>query len=297
MDFLQPCRWDDALTALAERPGIVPVAGATDVMVPWNTTGGRPVAALDLGRVAQLTGWRRTGGWIRLSAMVSYTTVIEELGGVLPGLAAAGATVGSRQIRNRGTVCGSLGTASPTGDAPTALMACDARVELASVRGVREVPVREFCTGPGRTVREADELISAVLVPEAEGPQHYAKVGRRGALVVSTCSFAVALWPSRGRVGTGLGAVAPTVRPALGAERFIAAELAEYGLWHSRGRVPDSTLRRFGDLVAMAAVPADDVRGTSGYRRHAIAVLATRALGWAWEDYRKGEAACAWRSR
>ncbi|MGK5544591.1 FAD binding domain-containing protein [Streptomyces sp. URMC 127] len=286
MDFLLPDRLDDALAAVAARPGTLPVAGGTDVMVRLARGRERPPAAVDLTRIPALARWERSAGRVRLGATVPYTRLADEAAGPLPGLAAAARTVGSRQIRNRGTVGGALGTASAGGDVHPVLLACDAEVELVSAaRGTRRVPVREFFTGPGRTVRAPDELIRAVRVPAAEGPQHYAKAGRRGALVVATCSFAVALWPSRGRVGTGIGAAADTPRPACEAEHFVAAELAERRLWQSREPLPESVLTRFGELAAAAASPVGDVRGSAAYRRHAVAVLARRSLARAWHDH------------
>ncbi|MGK5727971.1 FAD binding domain-containing protein [Streptomyces sp. URMC 124] len=286
MDFLLPERLDEVLTALAARPGTVPVAGGTDVMVRLGTGRERPPAAVDLTRIAPLARWERTAGEVRLGAAVPYTRIAEELAAPLPGLAAAARTVGSRQIRNRGTVGGALGTASPTGDVHPVLLACGAEVELISVRGARRVPVRDFYTGPGRTVRAPDELIRAVRVREAEGPQTYAKAARRGAVVMATCSFAVALWPSRAWVGTGIGSAAPVPLPALEAERFVAGELTERRLWETRGPLPGGVLVRFGELAAAATAPADDVRGSSAYRRHAVAVLARRTLGRAWDEHR-----------
>nr|WP_324196971.1 FAD binding domain-containing protein [Streptomyces sp. NRRL B-1677] len=286
MDFLLPDRLDDALDALAARPGTLPVAGGTDVMVRLSRGRERPPAAVDLTRIPCLARWEREAGVVRLGAAVPYTRLADELAGPLPGLAAAARTVGSRQIRNRGTVGGALGTAWAAGDVHPMLLALGAEVELVSARGARRVPVREFYTGPGRTVRAPDELIRAVRVPEAEGPQSYAKAGRRGALVVATCSFAAALWPSRGTVGTGIGGAADTPLPALEAERFVAGELAGRRLWQSLEPLPDGVLTRFGELAAAAVSPADDVRGSAAYRRHAVAVLARRALGWVWDDYR-----------
>jgi len=93
--------------------------------------------------------------------------------------------------------------------------------------------------------------------------------------------------------GTGFGSAAPTPRPAAAAEEFLAAELAERGLWDSPGPLAESAVRRFGDLVAAAAEPIDDVRGTAEYRRHSLAVLARRTLAWAWRDYQEEHRRCA----
>jgi CO/xanthine dehydrogenase FAD-binding subunit len=199
----------------------------------------------------------------------------------LPGLAQASRTVGSPQIRNRGTIGGNLGSASPAGDAHPPLLAAGAVVELASVSGVRRVPAGEFFTGPKKSVLAPDELIAAVLLPSAPGPQQFAKVGTRNAMVIAVCSVAVALDVDSRRVGTGIGSAAPTPVRAPDAEA-LSAELP----WETRGDLPESLARRFGELVAAAAAPIDDVRGTAAYRRNALSVLGRRTLTWAWTEYK-----------
>jgi len=293
MEFFRPATWADALAVKAERPGARAIAGGTDVMVEINFDRSRPEALLDLTGVPDLAEWSADGPVVRLGAGVPYTRVIGELGDRLPGLAMASRTVGSPQIRNRGTVGGNLGSASPAGDAHPPLLADDSVVEAASVRGTRDIPIREFFTGVKRSALEPDELIAAVRVPMADGPQQFSKVGVRNAMVIAVCSFAVALHPERGQVGTGFGSAAPTPRPAAAAEDFLAAELADRGLWQSRGPLAEPAVRRFGELVAEAATPIDDVRGTAAYRRHSLAVLARRTLAWAWRDYQEEQRRCA----
>jgi CO/xanthine dehydrogenase FAD-binding subunit len=287
MEFFRPAGWPDALAIKAGHPGALPIAGGTDVMVDINFDRARPEALLDLTRVRELAEWGQDDGVIRLGAGVPYSRVITELGSRLPGLAMASRTVGSPQIRSRGTVGGNLGSASPAGDAHPPLLASDAVVEVASVRGARQVRVREFFTGVKRSVLAPDELIAAIRVPQAAGPEQFAKVGVRNAMVIAVSSFAIALNPGRGWVGTGFGSAAPTARPAGEAEEFLAAELAEHGLWESRAALADFTVRHFGDLVAQAAEPIDDVRGSAAYRRHSLAVLARRTLTWAWQSYQR----------
>jgi CO/xanthine dehydrogenase FAD-binding subunit len=284
MEFLRPATWPEALAAKAEYPRAVPIAGGTDVMVELNFDRRRPAALLDLTRIDALTDWACDGDLLRVGAGVTYQRIIAELGDRLPGLAAASRTVGSPQIRGRGTVGGNLGSASPAGDAHPPLLAAGATVELASVRGTRTVPVAEFFTGPKRSVLAPDELIAAFLVPPAPGPQQFAKVGTRNAMVIAVCSFALAVDPPRRSVGTGIGSAAPTPLSATEASEFAAGSLP----WESRAALDESTVRRFGELVAAAASPIDDVRGTAAYRRHALSVLGRRALGWAWEEYRCG---------
>jgi CO/xanthine dehydrogenase FAD-binding subunit len=290
VDFLRPSTWTDALAAKAEQPAAVPIAGGTDLMVELNFDHRRPPALLDLGGIPELAEWSMTDGLVRIGATVPYTRIITELADRLPGLAMASRTVGSPQIRNRGTVGGNLGTASPAGDAHPALLASDAVVEVASVRGIRMVPVAEFYVGVKRNALAADELIAAVHIAPAEGPQQFAKVGTRNAMVIAVCAFGLSLFPATGRVGAAIGSASPTPRHAVDAEEFVTGELSDR--WEQRKPLPDNVVRRFGDLVGTAAAPIDDVRGTAAYRKHALAVLARRTLSWAWQEYREGRA-CA----
>jgi CO/xanthine dehydrogenase FAD-binding subunit len=287
MDFLQPTSWREALILRAERPDAVPIAGGTDVMVEINFDRRRPGALLDLGRVPELREWARDDGRIRLGAGVCYTRIIDDLGAELPGLAMASRTVGSPQIRIRGSVGGNLGSASPAGDAHPPLLAAGAVVEVCSAaRGPREIPVADFYTGVKRNALEPDELIAAVLIPPAGGPQQFSKVGTRNAMVIAVSAFACALHPERRAVGTGIGSAAPTPRRASEAETFLAGELSAAGLWESRGELPESLAGAFGERVAAAASPIDDVRGSAAYRLHSLAVMARRSITWAWDEYR-----------
>jgi CO/xanthine dehydrogenase FAD-binding subunit len=258
------------------------------MMVELNFAHDRPEAVMDLTRVPELHEWGWENGRLRVGAGVTYARIIAELGDRLPGLALASRTVGSPQIRNRGTVGGNLGTASPAGDGLPPLYASDAEVEVASTGGTRRVPVTEFVTGPKHNQLGPDELISAFFIPEAAGPQQYAKIGTRNAMVIAVCAFGLALDPRQKRVGACVGSAAPTPVRARHAEEFIEGVLQEGGLWESRQEIGESALGRFGEAVQMAARPITDVRGTAAYRVHAVGVLARRTLKWAWDEYRGG---------
>src|SRR6266702_3251147 len=314
MEFLQPTTWAEALAAKAATPDAVPIAGGTDVMVELNFARRRPAALLDLTRVPELAGWRIDGGLLRVGAGVTYAELTGErarggrprgpdrrpeglgrpseglgrlseglgrlsegLGRRLPGLAIAARTVGSPQIRNSGTIGGNLGSASPAGDCHPCLLAAGAQVEVASVRGTRLIPVDEFFTGVKRNALAPDELIAAVWVGAPSGPEQFAKIGTRNAMVIAVAAFGLALHPDRRAVGTGVGSAAPTPVRAGQAEAFLAAALDESGLWESRGELPEPVVTEFGALVSAAAQPIDDVRGTAAYRRHALGGPAVRA--------------------
>jgi CO/xanthine dehydrogenase FAD-binding subunit len=286
VEILAPDTWEQALALKAAQPDAVPIAGGTDLMVALNFDRARPPAILDLTRVPELRDWEADEGRLRIGAGVTYTRLIDELGERLPGLAIASRTVGSPQIRNRGTVGGNLGTASPAGDGLPPLYVSDAEVELASATGTRRLPVAEFVTGPKRQSAREDELIAAFHLPAATGPQQFAKIGTRNAMVIAVCSLALAIWPESRAVCACIGSAGPTPIRADEAEAFIAGVLDEEGLWEGRGALAPSALERFGELVAAAAAPIDDVRGSAAYRRHALGVLARRTLTWAWEEQR-----------
>jgi CO/xanthine dehydrogenase FAD-binding subunit len=287
MDFLRPDSWTDALAAKAAHPDAVPVAGGTDVMVELNFDRLRPSALIDLTRVRDLDEWYEQDGLVRLGAGVTYARLVSELGDQLPGLAMASRTVGSPQIRNRGTVGGNLGTASPAGDCHPALLAAGADVEVESVRGPRRIPVSDFYVGVKRNALEPDELIRAIWIAPATGPQQFSKIGARNAMVIAVCSFGLALHPDRKAVGTGVGSAAPTPFAAVEAGAFAGSALQEAGLWESRGELPLTLAKEFGAQVRAAGAPIDDVRGSAAYRLHALSIMARRSLVWAWNDYRK----------
>src|SRR5204863_9854566 len=132
--------------------------GRTDVMVELKFDHGRPVVLLNLNEVPQLRGWSRENGSVWLGAGLTYTEAMRPpLRDLLPALAEASRTVGGPQIRNRGTIGGNLGTASPAGDALPPMLVCGGDVRLTSVRGDRWVPVHEFLVGPKRNVLADDE--------------------------------------------------------------------------------------------------------------------------------------------
>src|SRR5260370_22532859 len=144
MEFFRPGTWADALALRAEQPGVRAIAGGTDLMVEINFGRSRPAALLDLTGIPELAEWSSDGPVIRLGAGVPYPRIIAELGDRLPGLAMASRTVGSPQIRNRGTVRGNLGFASPAGVAHPPLLARAAMSEPSSSTGRTRIPSREF---------------------------------------------------------------------------------------------------------------------------------------------------------
>ena len=254
VDVLTPRRLEEALALKAERPDAVPIQGGTDVMVELNFDRARPPALLNLNEVPELRGHSRENGTLRLGSGLTYTEAMG-LAEPLLALAEASRTVGGPQIRNRGTIGGNLGTASPAGDALPPLLVYGAEVELASTRGSRTVPLREFLVGPKRNALEPDELIVAVRIPVPGPRQTFMKVGPRNAMVIAVVSLALVVDGDELRASYGSAGPVPGLVTAPVEERDT-----------------------FPEQVAEAASPIDDVRGTARYRRHALRVLTERAL-------------------
>jgi CO/xanthine dehydrogenase FAD-binding subunit len=286
MDVLLPATLDEALQQKAERPDALPIAGGTDVMVDINFGRLRPQAIMDLSRLEELRSWRRENGEFFLGAGVTYTHVVKELADFIP-LVQASRSVGSPQIRNRGTVGGNLATASPAGDTLPVLAAYDAQVVLGSKRGSRTVDWRDFLQGPKKTSIAPDELILGARWRPLRGAGSFSKIGTRNAMVISVAGLCLVFDEDQRQVRVALGSVGPTIIRANEAESFISAALGEGGVWQEPSTgLGDTTYAQFAELVGKAARPINDVRGTAAYRVHACRVLAGRALRWALEERR-----------
>ena len=292
MDFLAPRSLEEALEMKAARPEAVPIAGGTDLMVEVNFGRLRPEAFLDVGRLPELQVVRRENGHLFLGAGVTYDRIVHDLVD-FPPLVQASRSVGSPQIRRRGTVGGNLGTASPAGDALPVLAVYEAEVVLGRAGGTtRSVPWREFLVGVKRTALQPDELILGARWPVLRGPGSFSKIGTRNAMVIAVAGLCLVIAEDVGDVRVALGSVAPTVVRASEAEALAAQAITNAGAWDDpTADVPEAVVEEFGELVAAAATPIDDVRGTAAYRRHACAVLARRSLAWALEDRRMIERA------
>jgi CO/xanthine dehydrogenase FAD-binding subunit len=275
MTVLTPQRLDGALAALAGDPSLTVVAGGTDLMVEVNTGRRRPSGLLSLRHVDELRTWRRAGDELVIGAGVTYTGLLDpQLAALAPALAQAARTVGSPQIRNAGTIGGNLATASPAGDTLPVLAALDAVVDLASADDGRSVPLEGFLTGPRTNVLRPDELVVAVRIPVAAGPQEYLKVGVRNAMVIAVASCALAVDWSRRQIACAFGSVGPRPVRDPRAEGWLAGEID----WELRRARSASAAERFGRWMARTATPIDDHRASAAYRREATAVLARRAV-------------------
>jgi CO/xanthine dehydrogenase FAD-binding subunit len=269
--YLRPTELGEALSALAAASRIV-LAGGTDY---YPARVGKPLDddILDITGLADLKRIADEGAHWRIPALATWTDLIEApLPPLFDGLKAAAREVGGVQIQNAGTVCGNLCNASPAADGIPVLLALDAAVELASLTGLRRLPVSEFVTGNRQTARRADELVTALLVPKPENAARstFLKLGARKYLVISIVMVAGVVEVAQRRITAARLAVGSCSAAAL---RLPALEAALFG------QPLDAAL---ADLVQPAHLaplsPIDDIRGTAFYRRDAALTLLQRAV-------------------
>jgi CO/xanthine dehydrogenase FAD-binding subunit len=270
--YVAPTRLDDALATLGSGPYVI-VAGATD-HYPARVGRAWTEDILDVSRVVDLGAFGRVddGWWI--PATTTWTEVrAAELPPLFDGLREAAATIGGVQIQNRGTVVGNVANASPAADGIPSLMALDAEVELASVRGRRRVPVGAFVTGNRATLRASDELVTGIHVPDVDGDGRggFEKLGARTSLVISIAMVAgVLVRGDDGRVADAriaVGACSPVARRLPGLEARLRGQP-----WSAEVATQPVT----ADLGPLS--PIDDLRGTADYRLDAALTLVRRLL-------------------
>lgn len=186
---LDPKTLEDALQMRADHPRAQPIAGGTDLMVVIEGGIASPVQVLNLWGIDALSGIEDGPDGLRIGALATWTHIVRSplCQTHAPALVEASQTVGARQIQNRGTIGGNIANASPAGDSLPVLLALDAVVEVASVRGMRRIAMDDLFTGYRTLALAPDELIVAVHLPHIHpgDRQHYRKVGTRMAQSIS----------------------------------------------------------------------------------------------------------------
>jgi carbon-monoxide dehydrogenase medium subunit len=283
-DYFEPRSLDEAVAFQRQAQGLSCwMAGGTDLLVQIKEHVRQPVQVINLKRIPAMDDFSFDPvEGLRLGALVTARAV--ETSGMVQrhyaGLARACTDFASIQVRNRATVVGNVCRASPSADSLPPLLADGAEVRIHGPRGDRNVALEGFFTGPGRTVLEADEIVTHILVP-APAPgtaKVYLKHGRREQMELATASAAVSLTLREGRcarVRIVLGAVAPVPLRVTGAETLLL----------DRTPSPD-LIGACARAAAEACRPISDVRASAGYRREMVNVLTRRALERALEEVR-----------
>jgi xanthine dehydrogenase small subunit len=256
-ELVRPATLGEALTLLAERPDATVLAGATDLGVEVNLRGARPAYLLAVDRLPELRTLSTDP--VEIGAALTLSEVERGLAGAVPLLDRVWPQFASRLIRNGATIGGNLGTASPIGDLPPALLALEARLVLASREGEREVALADYFTGYRETVLRPGELIRSVRVPRPlAAVTAFHKIAKRRYDDISSVAVAVALDVAGGvvaRARIGLGGVAATPLRALATEAAL-----EGRPWTAE------TVEAAAAVLAGEGTPMDDHRASAAYR-------------------------------
>ncbi|MBS1187732.1 MAG: molybdopterin dehydrogenase FAD-binding protein [Burkholderiaceae bacterium] len=251
-------------------------AGGTDLLVHRHTGRAPEGDLIGLERMGELKGVRQEGDFVLIGAATPVTRLMREplLADAFPVLTSALATIGGPALRNMATLGGNVCTASPAGDSLPALYVLEAEVVLQSRRQQRQLPIREFITGPGRIALQPGEIVSAIRLRRDHGytVQHFEKVGQRQAHAISIVSLAVCATLASDRTVTAIrcawGSVGPTI---------IESDAVQAALFGRR--LDEATLADAAKVAMQAVSPIDDIRASAVYRRQLAGNLLYRLLG------------------
>jgi xanthine dehydrogenase small subunit len=268
--FLRPRSLTELLAAFAERPDAVLLAGGTDLGLRVSKHREAIPAVIAIDAIEELRRIASLPGALELGGAVTYTQALPDIDRCFPSFGALVRRIGSRQIRNLGTIAGNLATASPIGDAIPCLIALGATVTLASRAGERVMPVESFITGYRQTALLPSEVITTIRMPLLEAGQEFStyKVSKRFDQDISTVIAAFRLARRDGKVGelrAAYGGMAPRAMRAASVETAV----------NGHPWTPEA-LADIDAVVARDFTPIADHRGGAAYRLRAAANLIRR---------------------
>ena len=280
-DYFTPATLDEALALLAEHGGEAkPVAGGQSLIPAMNFRLARPAVLVDLNRIAALAYVRPESGGVAIGAMTRQRTVeqSEVVARAAPLLAEAMPSIAHPQIRNRGTVGGSIAHADPCAELPAVMLALDARFRTKSATGERSIPAGEFFKGMLETALEPGELLVEIALPPlpARSGTAFLEMARRQGDYALVGVAAVVTLDSRGRCKTARLSLL-----SVGDGPVLATEAGKTLAGHTPS---EELLRAASDAAAARDVdPPSDIHASAAYRRQLVAVLTRRALARAFE--------------
>jgi carbon-monoxide dehydrogenase medium subunit len=242
--------------------GALPLAGGHSLLPALKLRLSAPEALVDIGRIPELSGIRVDGGTLVIGATTRHRLVAEsaDVKANAAALGAAAAAIGDQQVRNRGTIGGSLAQADPHGDLPAVALALGAEIVAQSTSGTRAIAADDFFVDYYTTALEDGELITEIRIPGGQSQGGYAKFSRRAqdwAIIAAAVSKGSGGW----RVGL-CGAAATAVR-ARGVEEALAS-----------GASAADAAARAGEGIE----PSAGLDGSTEYKRHLATVMVRRAL-------------------
>ncbi len=273
--FEAPRSVEDAVSVLAKHGAAARVlAGGTDLLVQMRSGARKPAVLVDVKRIPELTAIALDARGATIGAAVCGDELSNhaELAQLWPGLLEAAALIGSKQVQGRASIGGNLCNASPAADTTPALLVNEARCLVAGPAGRREVPIDQFCTGPGKNVLRDGELLVALFVPRpaARTSDAYLRLIPRSEMDIAVVGAGV-------RIALAADGTCSAARVALGAVGPTAFLVPEAGAALVGKRIDETSLAAAAAAASAATRPIDDKRGTIVYRRHVAGVLTKRA--------------------
>ncbi|HIK17562.1 MAG TPA: FAD binding domain-containing protein [Leptolyngbyaceae cyanobacterium M33_DOE_097] len=270
--FYRPTSLRDVLTLLQQYPNATLVAGATDLGLELSWHRQVYPVMISLEAVPELKTIEQTSDWVEIGAAVPLSQIETQLHGVFPAMDEMLHWFAARQVRNRATLGGNIGTASPIGDMPPVLLALDARVRLASAAGERVIALADFFKGYRVTDLQAGEVIASIQILKGMTPgatrrlsQSY-KIGKRGTddISIVAAAYVVDLDQQNRIVHARLayGGVAATPIRAIAVEQAIVGQTWDL-----------PTIQRVKPMLHETFTPLDDLRGSADYRKRLVANL------------------------
>ncbi len=260
------------LQANAKTRGTL-LAGGTDLMVQWAAGVPTPERATSLWNLPELSSIELFPDWVEIGAGVTHAFLrdCKEIQRHLPALIAAAKTVGAAQIQARGTLGGNAANASPAGDTAPALLVSGGSVLLASLAGVREVPLSEFWTGYRQIAARPDEIILAFRLPKrGKAKERFRKIGTRQAQAISKVMAASRIQLTKGQIvsaAIALGCVAATPVRLTKVEAFLTDK-----------KLTPTLIKKAEALAQETVTPIADIRSSAEYRRWVSGRLVRDAL-------------------
>jgi len=279
LEVHQPEGLQEALELLTDLPNSCPLAGGTE-LIPELKNQARKVAHLiSLNWIPELKGISQEDGFLKIGALVKqreweeYEDVPEGLGCLTEAIQ----QIASPAVRSLATIGGNLTGAVPSADIPPLLIGFQAKVRLESLKGVREVPLKDFFTGPRTTILKRGEILKEILIPKPlpRTGGSYHRFGLRAGMFCAVAGSAVVIQRRNSTISEAcivLSAVAPTPLLAEEASQFLA------------GQEPsEKVIQQAGEIASRECKPITDIRGTEGFRRHLVKILTMGAIKTAWK--------------
>lgn len=269
-DYESPRTLGEALQLLATRPDAKVLAGGHSLLPAMKLRLAQPPLLVDIGRIGGLSYIRESGDYVLVGAMTTHADVAasKTLLSASPLLALTAAQIGDTQVRNRGTIGGSLAQAHPGADYPAAVLALDAEIVVHSQSGERVIPASKYFTGMFTTALRTDEIITEIRVPRTNGQKVTYQKHHHPASGYAVVGVAVRLKMSGGKIENAAVGIAGVNEHAY---RATALENA------LRGK-PASTIATAAPNVVKGIEPLGDPYASAEYRKHLAVVMTRRAL-------------------